>query len=157
DALAPGPYVVYPRLGRGGGNGPGEMYLRRAEVVLGTKTRVEIDATPGPVTLVVSVKTDKGTPLPMGQLGAIQASIHPQTAQELRDGTRLPLGDQVIPMHGRGIRDGVASIEGLRPGAHTLCVVVGDIRVPSSAKLKCTQMTLTAATKQSASLVVPAD
>lgn len=155
DALAPGAYVVYPMLSRGG-NGPGSLYMRRAEVVLGKKTKIEIDATPGPVTLAVSVKTEKGAALPMGRVGAIQLSINPQTAEELRDGTHMPIGDQIIPMHGGGIREGAASIEGLRPGTHTLCAMLGDPRVASSVKLECTQVKLSATTKQTASLVVPA-
>ena len=155
DALAPGSYVMYPRLGGGGGNGSGAMYMRRVEVVLGKKPKVEIDATPGPVTLAISVKTDKGAPLPMGRMGAIQLSINPQTAEELRDGTHMP-GDQIIPMYGGGIQAGAASIEGMRPGAYTLCALLGDPRVASSVKLKCTQVKLIAAAKQTASLVVPA-
>jgi RNA polymerase sigma factor (sigma-70 family) len=153
DELAPGSYIVSPMLG-GGGNRPKDMYMRRAEVALGKKTKIEIDATPGPVALSVSVKTDKGAPLPMAQLMAAQAAIDPKSVEELRDGTRLPF-DQIIPVYLRGIQDGIATIEGMRPGVHTLCALLGDPRDPSSAKLKCTQQTLTAATKQNASLVVP--
>ncbi|HEY5921738.1 MAG TPA: carboxypeptidase regulatory-like domain-containing protein, partial [Kofleriaceae bacterium] len=155
DALAPGSYVVYPRLGSGGGNGPGAMYMRRAEVVLGKKAKIEIDATPGPVTLAVSVKTEKGAALPMGRVGAIELSINPQTAEELRDGSQMPT-DRIVSMHGGGIRDGAASIAGVHTGAHTLCAMLGDPRVASSMKLKCSQVKLSAAAKQTASLVVPA-
>ncbi len=154
DALAPGSYILYPMLGRGG-KGPGALYMRRAEVVLGAKTKIEIDATPGPVMLAVSVKTDKGTPLPMGLVGVIQLSINPQTAEELRDGTHIPIGDQIVAMHSGGIREGAGSIEGLRPGTQTLCAMLGDPRIASSVKLKCTPVKLTAAAKQTASLVVP--
>lgn len=52
---------------------------------------VEIDTTPGPVTLDVAVKTDKNAPLPMGGLFAVHGAIDPQTAEELRDGTRFPV------------------------------------------------------------------
>jgi uncharacterized GH25 family protein len=155
DALAPGSYIVSPMLG-GGGNHPKDIYVRRAEVVLGTKTRIEIDATPGPVILAVSAKTDKGAPLPMAQLIAIQALINPQTIEELRDGTHIPFTEQVIPMYMRGIQDGAASIEGMRPGGHTLCALIGDPRIPRSVtSFKCTQLELTAAPKQNATLVVP--
>jgi hypothetical protein len=154
DALSPGSYVVYPMLGRGGAD-PGALYMRRTEVVLGTKTKIEIDVTSGPVTLAVSVKTDKGAPLPMGRVGAIELSINPQTAEELRDGSYLPT-DRIVAMHGGGVRGGAGAIEGLRPGAHTLCAMIGDPRVASTVKLKCTHVTLTAAAKQTASLVVPA-
>ncbi|NVB81474.1 MAG: carboxypeptidase regulatory-like domain-containing protein, partial [Kofleriaceae bacterium] len=155
DALAPGSYVVYPMLG-GNGNRRMELYMRRVDVALGKKATIDIDTTPGPVTLAVSVKTDKAAPVPMAGLIAIQASINPQTAEELRDGTHLPTGGQIIPMYARGIRDGAASIDGMRPGAYTLCVTLGDTRVASSVKLKCTQVKVTAAATQAASLVVPA-
>ncbi|MEO8550600.1 MAG: carboxypeptidase regulatory-like domain-containing protein, partial [Kofleriaceae bacterium] len=154
DALAPGAYVVYPMLSRGGNN-PGSMYMRRTEVVFGTRTQIEIDATPGPVTLAVSVKTGAGAPLPRGRAGTIQLSINPQTAEELRDGTQMPT-DRTIPMHGGGIRDGAGSIDDLQPGTHTLCAMIGDPRIASSVKLSCKQVTLTTAAKQSASLIVPA-
>jgi RNA polymerase sigma factor (sigma-70 family) len=155
DELAPGSYVVYPMFGRGR-NAPGELYLRRAEVVLGKKTKIELDATPGSVTIAVSVKTDKGTPLPMGGVGVIQLSINPQTAEELRDGSHMPMSDQIVPMHGGVVRSGVGSIEGVRPGTHTLCAMIGDPRIASSVKLGCMPLKVTAAAKQSASLVVPA-
>ena len=155
DALAPGAYVVYPMLG-GGGNRPKDMYARRADVALGKKTKVEIDASPGPITLAISAKTDKGAPLEMAQLIAIQAAINPQTPEELRDGTRMPFGDQIIPIYIRGIQDGAATIEGMRPGVHTLCALIGDPRMPASLKFKCTPVKLTAAPKQNASVTVPA-
>jgi len=155
DTLAPGSYIVYPMLG-GGGNRPKDMYVRRVEIALGKKTHVDIDATPGPITLTLSVKTDKGAPVAMAQLIALQATIDPQTADELRDGTRMPVGDQVMPMYARGITAGAATIEGMRPGAHTMCAIVGDPRIPSAMKFKCTPLKLTAATKQTASLVLPA-
>lgn len=107
------------------------------------------------MTLAVPVKTEKGAPLPMGQVGAIQLSSNPRTAEELRDGTYMP-SDRIIPMQGGRIRAGAASIEGLRPGTHTLCAMVGDARVASTVKLECTHVKLTTATKQNASLVVPA-
>jgi RNA polymerase sigma factor (sigma-70 family) len=155
DALAPGTYVVYPMLG-GGGNRPKDMYIRRTDVAPGAKTTIDIDATPGPVTLAISVKTDHGAPVPMAFLLAIQAAIDPQSAEELRDGTRIPFTDQIIPMYMRGVEQGAVTIEGMRPGAHTLCTVLGDPRDPASAKLQCTHVTLTAATKQAATIVVPA-
>lgn len=136
--------------------GGAELYIRRAEVVLGKTTTIEIDTAPGPVTLAVSVETDKGAPLPMGRVGAVALSIDPQTAEELRDGSHMPVGDQIIPMHGGVIQGGTATIEGLRRGVHTLCAMVGDPRVASSVKLECKQMVLTGAAHQSASLLVPA-
>jgi hypothetical protein len=59
-------------------------------------------------------------------------------------------------MYGRRIQGGAASIEGMRPGAHTLCAMLGDRRVASTVKLECTHVNVTAAAKQTASLLVPA-
>ncbi len=154
DALAPGSYVVYPMLGPGG-KMPGGLYMRRVDVVLGARTTFEIDATPGPVTLTVSVRTEKGAALPWGQVGAVQLAIDPHTAEEMRDGTQLPT-DRLVPMQMAGILAGAGSIAGLRPGMQTVCAMIGDPRVASSVKITCKQMTLTAAAKQTASIVVPA-
>lgn len=155
DALAPGAYIIYPMLGGGGGR-PKDMYTRRVDLALGTKAHVEIDATPGTVELSVSAKTDKGTPVPMAQLIAIAATINPATVEELRDGTHMPFGDQVMPIYLRGIMAGAATIEGMRAGPHTLCVLVGDPSGGGLPKFKCTPTKLSAAAKQTASIVVPA-
>jgi hypothetical protein len=155
DALAPGTYLVSPMLG-GGGNRPKDMFMRRAEVVLGKQTKVEIDASPGPVTLSITVKTDKGAPLPMGGLMAFQAAVDAQSPEEFRDGTRFPNTDEVIPMYARGVQAGASSIEGMRAGIHTLCALLGDPRDTSTMKFKCTQTKLTTAPKQTATVVVPA-
>jgi RNA polymerase sigma factor (sigma-70 family) len=156
DALAPGAYIVYPMLGGGGGR-PKDMYTKKVEVVMGAKAKADIDATPGGVTLTVSAKTDKGAAIPMAQLIAIQAAIDPQTIDELRDGTHMPFGDQVVPIYLRGINEGASTIEGMRAGVHTICVMLGDPRMDMSAiKFKCTQAKLSAAAKQTAAIVVPA-
>ncbi len=94
-------------------------------------------------------------PLPRGGVGTIQLSINPQTAEEVRDATQMPT-DRTVPMHGGGIRDGAASIHDLKPGTHTLCAMIGDPRIASSVKLRCKQVTLTAAASKNASLIVPA-
>lgn len=153
DALAPGAYVVYPMLGRG--PFPGAMYMRRVEVVQGAKAEVAIDATPGAVTLAVTVTTETGLPLPAGGAGALELAMHPQTADELRDGSQMPT-DRLVQMASTAIHDGTARIEGLRPGLHTLCAMISDPRVASSVKLECKQVTLTAAVEQVASIIVPA-
>ena len=155
DALAPGAYVVYPMLG-GGGNRPKDMYTRRVDLVLGKKSEITIDATPGTITLAVTVKTDKGAPVPRAQLITIAATINPQSVDELRDGANMPFGDAVVPIYLRGVQDGAAQIEGMKPGPHTLCVVGGDPRDPATAKMKCTPVKLTNADKQTASVTVPA-
>jgi RNA polymerase sigma factor (sigma-70 family) len=155
DALAPGAYIVYPMLGEGGGR-PKDMYTRKVEVALGTKTKVDIDATPGAVALAVSAKTDKGTPVPMAQLIVFAATINPMSVTELRDGTHVPFSDQVMPIYLRGINQGTATIEGMRAGGHTLCVLAGNPMDMSSLKFKCSPVKLTGAANQTAALVVPA-
>lgn len=155
DALAPGPYIVYPMLGGGGGR-PKDMYIRWVEVSATARTNVEIDATPGPITLAISVKTDKGTALPRAQLLAVAAAIDPKSIEELRDGTNMPASyDKVMPIYMRGISDGAAQIEGMRPGPHTLCVLFGGNPMdPTTMKFKCSPANLSAATKQTASVIV---
>ncbi|HTL36711.1 MAG TPA: sigma-70 family RNA polymerase sigma factor [Kofleriaceae bacterium] len=154
DSLAPGSYVVYPMLG-GKGKGPMNNYLRRVEVTLDKKANVEIDATQGSAALAISVKTAKGAPVPMAGLIAIQLLLDPHTAEELRDGAHMPVADRTIPMYGGRVQEGVASIESMRPGAYTVCVMLGDPRVASSVKLECTHVKVSATAKQTASLVVP--
>ncbi len=153
DALSPGSYLVYPMIG-GGGNAPKDMYMRRVEVALGTKASIELDATPGPVTLDVSVKTDKGAPIPMGGLLAIALTIDPESAEQLRDGSLFPVTDATVPMHMRMVMGGAAEITGMRPGAYTLCALFGDPRSGNPPK-KCTHAQLSPAAKQTASIVVP--
>lgn len=148
DTLAPGAYLVYPMIG-GGGSRPKDMYTRKVELVLGKTARVDIDATPGAVTLAVSVKTDKGAAVPRAQLLAIAAKLDPKTMEEIRDGSHMPFGDVVVPIHMRGVSDGAATVEGMRPGDYTLCVLL----VPEA--FKCSPTKVTAAAKQTASVVVP--
>lgn len=148
DTLAPGAYVVFPMVG-GGGSRPKDMYIRKVELALGKTTHVDIDATPGTVTLAVSVKTEKGAALPRAQLMAVKAKLDPKTIDELRDGTHMPFGDVEVPVYLRGVADGAATVEGIRPGDYTLCVLLG----PDA--FKCTQTKVTAGAKQTASIVTP--
>ncbi|HSN27857.1 MAG TPA: carboxypeptidase regulatory-like domain-containing protein, partial [Kofleriaceae bacterium] len=153
DALTPGAYLVYPMIG-GGGNAPKDMYMRRVEVAAGAKTTTELDATPGPVTLDVSVKTDKGAAIPMAGLLAIALTIDPESAEQLRDGSLFPVTDTTVPMHMRMVMGGAAEIANMRPGAYTLCALFGDPRSGNPPK-KCTHVQLTPAAKQTAAIVVP--
>nr|MDQ3370995.1 carboxypeptidase-like regulatory domain-containing protein [Myxococcota bacterium] len=155
DALAPGTYIVYPMLGGGGGR-PKDLYTRKVEVRLATRTRVTIDTTPGPITLSVTVKTDRGVAVPMAQVLALEATIDPQTADELRDGSHLPTGGQVVPMYLRGAMGGATEITGVRPGAHTVCALLGSPLDPAAVKFKCTPARLGAAPQQAVTVVVPA-
>jgi hypothetical protein len=78
--------------------------------------------------------------------------------EEIRDGTYMPFGDAVIPIYLRTVTAGAATIDGMKPAVHTICAMFGDPRaVPNAMKFKCTQVKLTTAAKQTATLVVPAD
>ena len=70
-------------------------------------------------------------------------------------GSYLPVGDHLTSMYAGGVRDGAGAISGMRPGAQTLCAMIGDPRIASTVKLECIQLTLTAAANQTASIVVP--
>ncbi len=159
DALAPGPYLVYPMIG-GGGNRPKDMYVRKVEVVLGARASVTIDATPGPVTLAVSVKTTAGAKVPMAQVFAVQATVTPHTVSELRDLDQLPVfGDTPLPLYIRGAMDGAAEITGMRPGKHTICIVPMSGPPPTdldTLPLTCVGTTLGTAAKAKLDVVVPA-
>jgi len=158
DALAPGPYIVYPMLGGGGGR-PKDMYTRRVEVTLDARAKVEIDTTPGPITLAITVKTDKGTPVPMAQVIAFAAPIDPKSVTELRDGDMLAYKrGEMIPIYLRGARNGSAEIDGARPGPHTICALLGNPMLPAlEPKYKCTAYKVTAVSKQIAIVTIPAD
>jgi len=154
DALAPGAYIVYPMLGEGG-RGPKDMYTRRVDLALGASANVAIDATPGPVSLAVTVKTDKGGAVPGAQLIVFGAAVNPQTVAELRDGTNFPFSDRVIPIYLRGVAGGSATIEGMTAGPHTLCALLGDPRDPASLQFRCSPATLGGGSRQTATVVVP--
>ncbi|MEO8700671.1 MAG: sigma-70 family RNA polymerase sigma factor [Kofleriaceae bacterium] len=155
DSLAPGPYTVFPMFG-GGGNRPKDMYVRRVEVVLGKRTHVDIDATPGPIALTVTVKSSAGGTAP-AQIIALGIAIQPATMEELRDGERLPFTDQVVPIYARGALTGTVEITGMRPGVHTVCALpmVPGIEDFSKIPMKCTQVKLETGTpKKSVDVVV---
>jgi len=157
DALAPGAYVVYPMLGGGGGR-PKDMYTRKVEVTLGTRAKIEIDTTPGPVTVSLAVKTDKGGGVPMAGVGMIGATLDVKSVDEMRDYTMLHKGDQVIPIYMRTAMGGTVEIAGVRPGPHTACAIFGNpmAQDPATVKFKCTQVKLTAAAKQAVTITIPA-
>jgi hypothetical protein len=161
DALAPGPYVVYPMLGGGGGR-PKDMYLRRVEVTLGVRAEVAIDVTPGPVTLAIHLAADDGAAVPMASVLAIQAAVDARTMEELRDGSRLPMtpdGGRAIPMYLRQAMGGDLELAGVHAGGHTVCVVPfpGPVDDPELLPMKCVPIEVTAApTRQPLEVVVPA-
>lgn len=145
DALAPGTYTVFPMFG-GGGPKPKDIYMRRVEVVAGKRARVEIDAVQGTLTLTVNIKGGGAMVL------AVQAAIEPTSLDELRDGSALPVADDVIPLYIRGALTGTVDITGMRPGLHTVCAVT----FTDGAKPKCAKITLEAAQpKRTLELVLP--
>ena len=137
----------------------GAWAAKRVEVVAGKRAKVDIDATPGPLTLTVSVKGADGQPA-SAQVLVIEASVDVSSLEELRDGAGIPFSDKVVPIYIRGAMGGPVEIAGVRPGAHTACAMDiagmmggGD---PTHAPFKCTKITLDAATpKRSVELVLP--
>lgn len=157
DALAPGAYIIYPMLGGGGGR-PKDMYTRKVEVAIGKRTNIEIDATPGPVTVNLVVKTDKGNPVPMAGVGMLGAHFEIKSVDQMREFTMLHKGDEIIPIYMRTAMGGTVDIAGVRPGPHTACAIFGNPMTgdPSTMKFKCTFAKLGAAAKQTVTITVPA-
>ncbi|MFT3696925.1 MAG: carboxypeptidase regulatory-like domain-containing protein [Kofleriaceae bacterium] len=142
DALAPGTYAVSPMIG-GGGPKPKDIYVVKAEVVLGSRGHLTIDATPGPDSLTVTVPG-----IATGQLMAIGAKITAHTLEDLRMLDQLTvLSDVPTPVHMRGIMNGAIEIDGMRPGDYTVCAAGFTGRPPDDAKtvpVSCEQVAVTA-------------
>lgn len=64
DVLAPGEYVGYPILGRGG-NKAKDMFVQRVTVRSGERARLDVDATYGGTALEVTLRTVSGEPVPV--------------------------------------------------------------------------------------------
>lgn len=121
DALAPGPYIIYPMIG-GGGAKPKDMYIVKIDVPIGTRTHVDLDATPGSSTVSVTA-TSGGKPVAMGQLFLIGATVAAHSLDELRAIDQLGVfGATAVPVHIRGVMGGAVDVEGVRPGDYTLCL-----------------------------------
>jgi RNA polymerase sigma-70 factor (ECF subfamily) len=158
DTLAPGVYVLYPMLGGGGGR-PRDMYTRRVEVMPGKRASVEIDATPGPTTVTVVIKTDKGANVPMAGAGMIGATLDVKSVDDMRNYTMLHKGEQVIPIYMRTAMGGTAEIAGVRTGPHTACAIFGNMMTddPATVKFKCTQLKVGPGAKQTVTITIPAN
>ncbi|MCX5744295.1 MAG: carboxypeptidase-like regulatory domain-containing protein, partial [Proteobacteria bacterium] len=109
DALAAGPYIVYPMIG-GGGSRPKDLYVRRVDVASGARAHVEIDATAGATTLTVHAKQG-GAPVPMAMVVAVGAKVSPHTAEELRAIDQFAFGDTPTPLHMRMLVAGTVDID----------------------------------------------
>ncbi|MEO8842676.1 MAG: carboxypeptidase-like regulatory domain-containing protein [Kofleriaceae bacterium] len=145
DALAPGAYIIYPMIG-GGGSKPKDMYIVRIDASIGTRTHVDLDATPGTSTVRVTA-TSGGQPLAMGQLFLIGATITPRSLDDLRAIDQLAIfGATAIPVHIRGVIGGAVEVEGVRPGTYTLCI--------AGPALAC-QPLVVGSGKQAVAVVVP--
>jgi hypothetical protein len=72
----------------------------------------------------------------------------------MRDGSRYPDTDQVIPMYIRGAPGGAMELTGLRPGVHTVCAMVPIGPDPSTAPAKCVQVRVESG-KAKVDVVVP--
>ncbi|MBX3160236.1 MAG: sigma-70 family RNA polymerase sigma factor [Deltaproteobacteria bacterium] len=129
DALAPSSYVVSAMLG-GGGNRPKDMFMRRVDVVHGTRSRVEIDATLGPITLAVRVR-EGARPPAMAGVFAVSADIDIKTMEDMMDGSRAnEMGYGALTIHTRGAPGGAVEIAGMRPGLHTVCATIMTLPPP---------------------------
>jgi protocatechuate 3,4-dioxygenase beta subunit len=138
DSLAPDSYVVYPMLGGGGGQ-PKDMFIRKVDVVAGARARVEIDATPGPATLAITV-TQGGAPVAMGMVFAVNGTITAATMEELRDPTRMNVfTNETVPVHIRTAPGGATRIAGVRPGHYTVCAaaLAGPPGDPAQTPVTC--------------------
>jgi hypothetical protein len=159
DALAPGAYLVSPMVG-GGGPKPKDIYIVRADLVLGTRTHVEVDATPGPATVTVTAKTEDGQPVAMGGLFLVEAKVEIHSAVELMSPDQLNaiFGAKPITVHMRGVMGGSSEVEGVKLGDATLCVTPFAGRPPddmSKAAIKCQPLRVSGG-KQTVTIVVPA-
>lgn len=125
DALTGGRYMLYPMIG-GGGSRPKDMYITVVDVAAGARARAEIDASPGPGVLDVTVKTDAGEAVTLAQIGLLRATVDAPTMEALRDATwlaaRLTEGD-TIPLYLRQIRGAdPARFDGVVAGHYSACV-----------------------------------
>ena len=159
DALAPGAYLVSPMVG-GGGPKPKDIYIVRADLVLGTRTHVEVDTTPGPATVTVTAKTEDGQPVAMGGLFLVEAKVEIHSAVQLMspDQMNAIFGAKPITVHMRGVMGGSSEVEGVKVGDATLCVTPFAGRPPgdmSKAAIKC-QPVHVGTGKQAVTIVVPA-
>jgi hypothetical protein len=114
----------------GGGAKPKDMYIVKTTVTTGSRTHLDLDATPGPATLSVTA-TQNGSPLAMGQLFLIEATVAARTLEDLRALDQLDIfSAAAIPFHIRGVMGGSVDVEGVRPGDYTLCVAAFAGRPP---------------------------
>jgi RNA polymerase sigma-70 factor (ECF subfamily) len=153
DALAPGPYVVYPMIG-GGGPRPKDMYALRVEVAAIGRTKTTIDATPGTSTVTIDVKTEDGKPAPMAMVFLVAMALDVATAGQLRDLDQVATNTkEPLAIYMRGAMGGPAEVTTARAGAHSACAMppptspVTDVR--------CVAVKVAGA-KVSASITVPA-
>jgi hypothetical protein len=143
----------------GGGGRPKDMYVRRVEVAMGKRTHVEIDATPGPVTLTVRVLDADNKLAGMAQVFAIGLDLDIKTLEDLRDGSRLAgMGDKVITTHIRGAMGGTVDIAGMRTGPVTVCGTIMSFPPPDDTMnlpFTCAHLKLDAAkVKETVDIVV---
>ena len=125
DTLSVGEYQVYPMIG-GGGPRPKDMFMRRATVVAGERTEVDIAIASGAATLEVAVNTASGEPVEAAQVFVAGAVIDVATMSALRSGNWLSVGatQGPVPVYMRTAIGAPARIEAMVPGRYTACAVV---------------------------------
>ncbi len=161
DALAPGPYIVYPIVG-GGGMRPKDMYVVKVDVALGARAHVNIAATTGPVTLAVSIKSEAGAPIPMAQLFLVAADVVAAVSNstDMRNLDQLAIfSAKPTALAMRSAMAGAGEIANVTSGVHTLCVVpLSGMPDPNGPPMpaKCQLVNVGAAAKQDFQVVIPA-
>jgi len=149
DRLTPGEYIVQAMLG-GGANKPKDMHMRIGKVVAGTRAKVELSLSTGPINVTINVKTDKGAPVPFAMvalaLGKLDGTPNLEVARN-----NYPKGDKGafflrMSMGGRPV-----TIASLTPGVYSACVIPianpAALRNPAATQqlpAKCVSQTLTA-------------
>ncbi|MBK9036298.1 MAG: carboxypeptidase regulatory-like domain-containing protein [Myxococcales bacterium] len=168
DALSPGPYLIYPMVGGGGGR-PKDMYMRMVDVTAGARAEVTIDASPGAARVDVVVATDTGAPVVMAQVVMVQAAVDAVNIDQLRDGSWMPpalTAGATIALHLRVALKGEATIVGAAAGAYTACGVPLPVKTPADAMaliddagalpMKCVPVQVAGAGRQRVDITVPA-
>ena len=153
DALAPGPYIIYPMIG-GGGPKPKDMYIVKIDVALGTRTHVDLDATPGTATVSVTA-TSGGQPVAMGQLFLIGATVDGRLLEARALDQLTIFSATAVPLHLRGVMGGSVDVEGVRAGDYTLCVKAMTGPSPDAAAPMGCQPVKVGSGKQTVAIAVP--
>jgi RNA polymerase sigma factor (sigma-70 family) len=148
DTLTPERYAITPIIGEAG-----DKYFRRVDIVAGQRATVDIDASTGPASVEVTVKTDAGEPVLASKVAVVGVHVDAPNLAALRYGALLPSlppDGPPVPFYTRNALGGPARVDHMRAGSYTICAVPlpGDPRDPlvaqqlqdrvNSLPMKCT-------------------